>query len=82
MQYPVELNNPQMGTETLSCIKTIYNFHFLVELNNPQMGTETRYQYISDCNQDIAKVELNNPQMGTETVLLFLQGFLLIVLFR
>ena len=31
------------------------------------MGTETRYQYISDCNQDIAKVELNNPQMGTET---------------
>ena len=38
----VKLNNPLMGTETISTILSIFMFksHF-VKLNNPLMGTET-----------------------------------------
>ena len=38
----VKLNNPQMGTETLSINQTyLFCYIHYVKLNNPQMGTET-----------------------------------------
>ena len=47
----VKLNNPQMGTETL----TVQQLHSLyrqdpVKLNNPQMGTETNRLPSTDYN--------------------------------
>ena len=39
----VKLNNPLMGTETLSWLLPLYDdrLHYDVKLNNPLMGTET-----------------------------------------
>ena len=37
----VKLNNPLMGTETLTIIAVVYSLRIrLVKLNNPLMGTE------------------------------------------
>ena len=41
-RYVVKLNNPLMGTETITAIFFwIYSLEIPVKLNNPLMGTET-----------------------------------------
>ena len=67
-RYRVKLNNPLMGTETISIsYSSIFSIYCRVKLNNPLMGTET-FSRTAICRSFLFLfVKLNNPLMGTET---------------
>ena len=66
--WSVKLNNPLMGTETISCTYCLNSSSGeCVKLNNPLMGTETCFHFQMYLQCLVILVKLNNPLMGTET---------------
>ena len=63
----VKLNDPLMGTETIShSLGYSWGGNVFVKLNNPLMGTEIKVGSWC-CLGFLPAVKLNNPLMGTET---------------